>query len=266
MKNANAVSIFHCKMLKETKFTIELAKKAGKILLDNLGKIKFIREKSPSNLVTNVDLASERIIIKAIKNKFPKHGILSEEFGEIEGSSEHRWLIDPLDGTHNYIHRFPLFGVSIALELKKEVILGVIYMPTLNQIFFAEKGKGAFLNNKKIHVSKIRNLRDSMVSMDSAFYLDKELRLKTLAKLIDKVFRVRLPGAAVFELTAIAQGITTAHISFCSNPWDVASGFLMITESGGKITDLSGNKADHYCKEFIVSNGLVHEGMLKVLR
>lgn len=254
-------------MLRETKFAIELAKKSGQILLENIGKIKSFREKSPNNIVTNVDLLSEKFIINAIKKNYPKHKILSEEIGEIEGRSDYKWLIDPLDGTHNYIHRFPLFGVSIALEYKKRVILGVINIPMLNKIFYAEKNKGAFLNiYKRIHVSKIKNLSSAMVTMDSAFYLHKSLLLDTLSKLVDKSFRVRFPGTAVFELTSVAQGITGGHISFFTNPWDVASGFLMIKEAGGKITDLEGKDTDHYCKEFVASNGHLHGQILGCLR
>ena len=252
-------------MLSETKFAVNVAEKAGKILMAGFGNIKTIKEKSPKNFVTDIDIASEKIILGAIKKHFPKHIILSEEEGIIGKNSDYIWHVDPLDGTHNFIHRFPFFGVSIGLEYKKEVIMGVIYIPTLRQIFTAEKGKGAYLNKKKVHVSKDKKLHESMVSMDVVLHYNKKKALKALNRLSNDIFIVRSPGAAVFELSCVAQGITAAHISFSTHSWDVAAGFLLIREAGGKITDLKGNEADHYCSEFVASNGMVHNQILKCL-
>jgi len=252
-------------MLNETRFAVKLARGSGKILINNLNKVKSVREKSPRNLVTDIDLASEKLIISSIKKEYPAHKVLSEEAGEIDGKSDYKWVIDPLDGTHNYIHRFPLFGVSIALEYKGDVILGVIYLPTMRQMFTAEKGKGAFLNGRKILTSKLSEIRDSMVSMDSSFSNSKRVMLGTLSRLIDRGFRIRIPGSAVFELTSVAQGITSAHISYFTNPWDVAAGFLIITEAGGKITDFNGKSVNHYCREFVATNSILHDKILNCL-
>lgn len=129
---------------------IEAAKEAGKFLKMNLGKVKNIeRKREEINLVTEIDKGSEKKIIEFIKSKFPNHGILAEESGETSKTSEYKWIIDPLDGTTNYTHSFPVFCVSIALEYKGEVIIGVVYDPNLDELFYAEKGKGAFLNGKK---------------------------------------------------------------------------------------------------------------------
>ncbi len=252
-------------MLKETLFAETLAKKVGKLLLDNLGKISRIKEKSPKNFVTNVDLASEKLIISEIRKKYPDHQILSEEFGEKKTSSPYKWIIDPLDGTHNFMHSFPIFGVSIALEKNNEIISAAINIPKLCQSFIAEKGKSAFLNGKQIHVSKTARLYNSLIGMDSLF--DKQLPKLTsiLKKISPKVHAIRFPGAAVMELTSVASGTADAYICISTNPWDCAGGILLIKEAGGKITDYEGEPVNQYSKQFLASNGILHSKILSTL-
>ena len=132
---------------------IRAAKEAAKIIVANFNKIKHISKKGEGDYFTNVDILAEEKIISIIQRRFPKHNILSEEAGLIDKNSEFTWLVDPLDGTHNYMHGLPLFGVSVGLEHKKKIIMGVIYLPMLDELFVAERGKGAFLNGKRIKVS-----------------------------------------------------------------------------------------------------------------
>jgi len=245
---------------------IKAAKEAGKVLLNNIGKIKTTKEKGLAGFVTNVDLAAEKKIFSIIRKKYPKHSILSEEEGLIDNKSDYKWIIDPLDGTHNYMHALPLFGTCIALEYKGEIKFGVIYMPMLNQLFVAEKGKGAFLNGKRIKVSDIAELKDSLLLFEGSLHLKWKEKRNFLNKVSGKVFRVRISGAACFDLSSLANGNCDFHLAFATNPWDVAAGFLLIRESGGKITDFNDKDVDHYCKSFITSNGLVHDKVLKLIK
>ncbi len=253
-------------MLKETVLAESIARISGKILVDNLGKINSRKEKSPKNFVTNVDLASEKLIISEIKKKYPTHQILSEEAGEKKTNSQYKWIIDPLDGTHNYMHSFPLFGVSIAVEHKGEVVSAVINVPLLNRMYVAEKGKGSYLNGKRIHVSKTNSLYHSLIVMDSLFDRYFERLTELLEKISPLVNAIRFPGAAIMDLSSVAVGEADAYICIHTNPWDVAAGMLLIKEAGGKITDYSGKPVDHYARNFIATNSLLHNAVLKALK
>ena len=164
------------------------------------------------------------------------------------------------------MHTLPLFGTSIALEHKGDVKLGVIYLPLLNQLFVAEKGKGAFLNGKKIKVSDIKELKDSLLLFEGSLHTKWKEKRKLLDKVSKRVFRVRISGAACFDLSSLANGSCEFHLAFSTNPWDVAAGFLLIREAGGKITDFKGKFVDHYCKSFVVSNSLLHDKVLKLIK
>jgi len=165
---------------------IKAAKEAGDILFENFQKIKQVDKKGERELVSNVDLASEKKIIEIIKDKYPDHDILCEESGVHDNSSDYRWVIDPLDGTHNYIYGINMFGVSIALDYKGEIILGVINMPSTNELYWAEKGKGAYLNDERIHVSD-RGMKNALAIYDSGLYVGTEARTRFLANLVTKI-------------------------------------------------------------------------------
>jgi len=156
---------------------ITAAKEAGKILLDGFGKIKRVDTKGIRDLVSNVDIASEKKIIETIKTRYPDHNILCEESDSHITNSDYKWIIDPLDGTHNYIYGLSTYGVSIALEYKGELVLGVIYVPYSNEMFWAERGKGAYLNNERLRVSD-RKLDEAMVVFDSTLHTDRTDRTK----------------------------------------------------------------------------------------
>lgn len=244
------------------KVAIKSAKNAGKILLNNFGKINYMRKKD-NGFVTNVDLEAERKIINIIKDKYPNHSILSEELGEIVGS-DYRWIIDPLDGTHNYIYGLPMFGISIALEYKKVLRLGVIYLPYLNQLFVAEKDSGAYLNGQPIYVSN-RELSEAIFLCEGDLKRAKKASLKFMDKIVEHVFRIRVLGAAVINLAFIASGKADAHVCSLTHPWDIAAGFLIVKEAGGKITDFNCKPCDHYTKQYVVSNSVFHADILKLI-
>ncbi len=249
---------------KHTQISIKAAKEAGKILMKYYGKVKKIVEKSPNNYVTEADLESEKIIIGLIKKNFPAHQIISEEAGSIN-RSDHVWYVDPLDGTHNYIHKIPFFGVSIAYSYKGEVKAGVIYCPYVDELYVAEKGKGAFCNGKKIEVSKKDRVKDVIVIFDASLHKDKEYKFNLLRKFVDSCFKVRILGAAVYNCISVAIGGAEAYIELSTNPWDIAAGLLIVQEAGGKVTDLEGDEWKPDIKEFIATNGIVHKKILDII-
>ncbi len=247
------------------KLAVEAAKQAGEILMENFGKVGTIGIKKRGDLVTNVDIEIERKIIQLIQKSYPHHSILSEESKGFQGTGEYRWIIDPLDGTHNYIRCIEMFGVSIAVEWRGEVVLGVVYLPYHNQFYFAQKGKGAFLNQKKIEVSQ-RKLSEATLIYDSNFNLDKEnLVLQNLVKLGRKVFNVRMFGSTARALTYIAEGKVDLMVEYFDKPWDFSAGALIVEEAGGKVTDTRGKPWSPRIRGYVASNGIFHEEVLSLL-
>lgn len=238
------------------------AEAAGEILLDNFSKITSITAKGDRDFVTNVDIAVEKEVVRQIKEKYPSDCILSEEGSTGAESSDYRWIIDPLDGTHNYIHNIEIFGTSIAVEYKGEVVIGVIYMPVTKKMYTAQKGKGAFCNGANISVSK-RNLKESTLIYDSSIRCNKKDMLKGLANLVDDVFNVRMFGSSACHLTYVAEGIAEIDLEFNDKVWDYAAGLLIIEEAGGKCTDFKGQKWTTDTKEYIATNGVVHDEVVK---
>tara|TARA_Y100000310_G_scaffold70474_1_gene66150 strand:- start:9375 stop:10127 length:753 start_codon:yes stop_codon:yes gene_type:complete len=245
---------------------IKAAKGAGKILMKNFGKVKSVRVKDQESYVTNVDLESEKFIISTIREKYPDHDIVSEESGRLNKKSDYRWYIDPLDGTHNYIHKLPMFGVSIGLEYKGKIILGVIFLPYFNELYVAEKGKGAFLNGKKIKVSNKKMLKKSFIITDLVLRYLPEKKIDMLNKLKGSVYDIRVLGSAVYGYTSVAKGNADAYITIYTYPWDVAAGALIVEEASGKVTDFKGNGWDANTGKFISSNKKIHDQLVKVLR
>jgi myo-inositol-1(or 4)-monophosphatase len=241
------------------------AKEAGQILLENFQKIKTVNRKGERELVSNVDIASENKILEIIKNKYPDHDILCEESGLQKNASDYKWVIDPLDGTHNYIYGINMFGVSIALEYKGEIVLGVVNMPSTNEIYWAEKDKGAYLNGERIHVSD-RGMKNALAIYDSGIYTNTEERTGFLAKLVTKIFNIRMFGASTRHLTYIASGSADLQIEYGDKPWDFAAGGLIVEEAGGKITKLDGSKWSIYNEGYISSNGVFHDEVLGMLK
>lgn len=250
---------------------LKAAKAAARIQLKHFGKIdSFSRKEFFYNIVTKADKECEEKIISIIKKAFPEHSILAEESGkhEVGKDSNFCWIIDPLDGTTNFSHGFPHFCVSIALLKNTEPILGIVFDPCLKELFIAEKGKGAFLNKKRLHVSKKNNLNDCLVSTgfwyDRGKYLD--LNLENVRNIMRETQGVRRAGAAALDLAYVAAGRLDAHWEFNLQPWDTAAGALMIREAGGKITNAEGKDWNPFDKFILASNGLVHEDVFKRLK
>ena len=246
---------------------IAAAKEAGRILIENFGKIERVDTKAVKELVSNVDIAAEKKIIEVIKSKYPDHGILCEESAEEITDSDYKWIIDPLDGTHNYIYGINIFGTSIALEYKGEIVLGVINMPFASELYCAEKGKGAYLNGEPISVSE-RTMEEALVIFDSTLdelHGEKADKIGFLAVLVDKIFGLRMTGSAVRNLAHVANGSVDMVVEYSDKPWDFAAGGLLIEEAGGKMTTLHGDKWSPYVQGYLGSNGKFHDEIVQLL-
>jgi myo-inositol-1(or 4)-monophosphatase len=248
-------------------FAIRVARDAGRLLRDRMGTTIDIDHKGSINLVTDVDLASEKLIREAISTYYPRHEILAEEGGLSKTSSEYRWVVDPLDGTTNYAHGYPIFCVSIALECRGEVVLGVVYDPMRDELFAAERGTGATLNNRPIHVSKIDDLMQGLLSTGFPYDIRtaKLTNLDHWSNFALNAQALRRDGAAALDLCYVACGRFDGFWELNLAPWDTAAGALMVHEAGGLVTDFSGGSFSNYKPEIVASNGLIHEGMIQVL-
>ena len=250
---------------------VEAAREGGKFLIQNLGKVGEIRQKAgqEKNLVTEIDKRSEEIVIDIIRKHYPQHDILAEESGSAKGrASDYRWVIDPLDGTTNFTHGFPAFCVSIGLEVKGELLAGAIYDPNADEMFTAEKGKGAFLNGKRIHVSPVSSLRQSLMITGFPYNVadNPNHAIEHFVNFILDAQGVRRMGSAALDLAYVAAGRCEGFWEVSLNPWDMAAGGLLVMEAGGKLSDFSGKPFSIYRKEIAASNGLVHDQMLTVLK
>jgi myo-inositol-1(or 4)-monophosphatase len=249
---------------------IEAAKLAGRILKQHAGRARSIQQKSgqEKNLVTEIDRKSEEIIIETIKKHYPSHDILAEESGTKGTSSDYRWIIDPLDGTTNFTHGLPVFCISIGLERKGELIAGVIYDPNLDELFTAEKGKGAYLDGKRLRVSEATNLGQSLLVTGFPYNITENPNhaVEHFVHFLMKAQGVRRMGSAAIDLAYVAAGRFDGFWEVALHPWDMAAGVLLVEEAGGKLTDFSGAPLNIYQKEMVASNGFVHQAILDVLR
>lgn len=246
---------------------IAAAREAGRILMDNFGKIERVDTKDVRELVSNVDIAAENKIIEVIKAKYPDHGILGEESAEEVTNSPYKWIIDPLDGTHNYIYGISSFGISIALEYKDEIVLGVVNMPYTDELYWAEKGEGAYLNGEPISVSQ-RPMEEGLILFDSTLdeaHGEKADKTGFLSVLVEEIFGLRMTGSAARNLTLVASGSADMVIEYSDKPWDFAAGGLLIEEAGGKMTTLHGDKWSPYVQGYVGSNGKFHEEIIQLL-
>lgn len=247
---------------------VEAARKAGALLKENIGRLNRVEFKGAIDLVTEVDRASEDLIIGEIRKAFPAHGILAEESPEVVGESPCKWIVDPLDGTTNYSHAFPFFCVSIGFEEAGEAAFGVVYDPMLDELFTAEPGHGAFLNGKRIAVSGTDALERSLLATGFPYDLrsTKENNLDHFSAFTLKAQAIRRAGSAALDLCYTACGRFDGYWEMKLRPWDVAAGALILTEAGGKVTDFGGGPFSIYGKECLASNGLIHGAMARVLR
>ncbi|OGY22913.1 MAG: hypothetical protein A2172_03180 [Candidatus Woykebacteria bacterium RBG_13_40_15] len=244
---------------------IKAAKEAGKILKENYHKANKPTLKQDASWATEIDKLSENKIISIIKENFPTHSINAEESGFSKKDSEYLWLVDPLDGTTNYATHLPLFAVSIALVVKNEVQVGVVYDPVHENLYVAEKNKGARLNDAIIRVTATEKLKDSMIGYTRPWYI-KEKFVKTFSKVELSTRTPKMLGSTALHLCYVASGVLDASIVFPPSSWDFAAGVLIVEEAGGKVTELSGKPWSLESKDILATNGKIHEQLLEILK
>jgi len=246
---------------------LRAARAAGRIHLQRLSRIKVTRKTNAIDLVTEADRESEQAVIQMIKRAFPGHAILAEESGANALISDHRWIIDPLDGTTNYAHAFPMFCVSIAYEHRGRVELAVVFDALKRELFVAARGRGARLNARPIHVSTTPSLDRSLLA--TGFPYDRRERrnlyLTFWEAFMMRTQGVRRTGSAALDLCYVACGRVDAFWEFGLRPWDVAAGALIITEAGGRVTNLDGSALDLEARNLLASNGKLHRAMRETI-
>ena len=239
---------------------IQSAEEAGKILLAHFRSEKEIRHKGKGNLVTEVDILSEKRIVELLKREYPDHNILSEESNSSTPVAGYTWIIDPLDGTNNYVFGIPFFCTSIALARDEDILLGVTYDPVRDELFRAEEGHGAYLNDSAVQVSREGSLGASLVGLDLGYSDDRGKELLAIAGgLRRQVHCLRIIGSASLGLAYVACGRITLYLHRFLHPWDIASGLLLIREAGGKVTDWQGKPATFQNDQIIASNHRLHQ-------
>lgn len=252
---------------KYMKVAIRAAYASGLLIKRSVGKVSKISYKGKDNIVTDVDKASEKLIIRMLLDAFPCHSILSEEDDPIDSGSEYRWVIDPIDGTTNFAHAFPFFCVSIALEKLGDIILGVVYDPMRDEIFTAEKGKGALLNGKKIKVSQIDKLGGSLLATGFSYGVTrKDRNISHFRNLLAKTQAIRRAGSAALDACYVACGRFEGFWEMNLQPWDTAAASLIVEEAGGVVTKFDGKPYSHYDKNILATNGRIHKQMVKSLK
>lgn len=248
---------------------LQVALQSGEMLRKKFGTgIEISSKEGKHNLVTECDKASEKMIIETIHKSFPHHAILAEESGASAHKNEVVWIIDPLDGTVNFAHSIPVFCVSIAVAIEGKVVSGVVYQPMTHEMFFAEKGKGGFLNGTKLNVSETSSLEKAILSTGFPYNVDENPLncIETFAKLTRLGIPIRRLGSAAIDLSYVAAGRFDAYWEVSLHPWDVAAGQLILEEAGGKVTDYSGKPRSLFSTDPILSsNGKLHEQMSRVL-
>ncbi|MBI4638299.1 MAG: inositol monophosphatase [Candidatus Rokubacteria bacterium] len=253
----------------ERRVAIEAARAAGSLLQGELlGTRRVSFKGSPTNLVTEMDARAEALVVGRIRGDFPHDAILAEEGGARAGRSGRRWIIDPLDGTTNYAHGLPVFAVSIALEVGGRPTLGVVYDPSRDELFVAEAGGGAFVNDLRLAVSTTPTLDASLLATGFPYDI-RETRDTNLAEYAAFSLRaqgVRRMGSAVIYLAYVASGRIDGYWELSLGPWDAAAGTLLVEEAGGRVTNLDGGRLDLDAPALVASNGVIHEAMLAVLK
>ena len=244
-----------------------IIRKAGAVLMEGYGNVRHVQQKGVIDLVTEFDKRSEEVIISSIQQEFPDHAILSEESGRNQTISEYQWVIDPLDGTTNFAHGIPIFSVSIGLLKNNSPVVGVVYDPFCNEMFSAELGHGATLNNQPIRVSPRTDLGQAVISTGFPYDLRTNPR-NNLAQFVQFQLRtqaVRHLGSASLDCAWTAMGRLDGYWEFGLKPWDVGAGALIVREAGGRVTSVDGDENFLSTTSILVSNGLLHEQMLRVL-
>jgi|TARA_Y100000590_G_scaffold410234_1_gene503099 myo-inositol-1(or 4)-monophosphatase len=252
---------------------VRACRKAAKNIIRDFGEIEKLQVslKGPGDFVTASDKKAEKVLIEELQKARPNYSILSEESGKIENDEEFKWIIDPIDGTMNFLHGIPHFAISVGLEHKKEIICGIIFDPIKDEIFLAEKGNGSYLNNQRLRVSSRKKLKECLiVTGGPSFRLsdaDKKLSLNEYYKFSSKVMApIRKMGCASLDMAYVAAGRYDGFWQRNLNYWDVAAGIVLVKEAGGFVTDFEGNNGYIENKTILVTNSKIDEEMLEVLK
>jgi myo-inositol-1(or 4)-monophosphatase len=245
----------------------EAARAGGRVLLERWESFQF-REKGPKDLVTEADVASQEAIRRVVMGHFPKHSFLAEEGADIRGvEASYRWIVDPLDGTANYVHRVPEFTVSVALEQDGELISGAVYNPVSQESFTAARGKGALLDGRPLRVSQVRDIKDAMVAASFAAGVRRDSpEIANFVNVLLASQSLRRTGSAALNLAYVAAGRYDAYWATSTKPWDIAAGVLLVREAGGVVTAPDGGPLDLAAAQFIAAaNEPLHAAMRQLL-
>ncbi len=255
-------------MYDHLEFAIRLAFESGKIQRKHFEKTLSIQHKGEINLVTNVDFECERRIIELVRQHFPDDEVISEEKTNLFEPGKNRWIVDPLDGTTNYAHGYPFFCTSVAYEVDGEVRAGATYNPIMEELFWARKGEGAFLNGRQIRVSAIKEMKQALLVSGFPYDIatNPDNNLGHWAAFIMKAQALRRDGSAGLNLSYVAAGRFDGFWELKLSPWDMAAGTLIVREAGGTVTSIRGEPFDLYGGGVVASNGLIHREMISVLR
>jgi len=249
-------------------FAVGMAEDAGTLLRKKFGRPLTVDYKGEIDIVTEADRMSEMLILEKIRRRCPGHGILSEESPASGIGASFRWIVDPLDGTTNFAHGFPVFCVSIALEREGEIFLGAVHNPMLGETFAVQKGQGAFLNGRRLAVSATQRLSRSLLATGFPYDIRDSANnnLDYFSRMAFTAQAIRRAGSAALDLCYVAAGRFDGFWELKLNPWDTAAGWLMIAEAGGEVTDLAGGPYSLSSPHMLASNGLVHREMIRVLQ
>jgi myo-inositol-1(or 4)-monophosphatase len=248
-------------------FLKEIITQAGRISLEYKARLSevTVNRKSHKDLVTQADLAVEKYLVEQIQLRYPHHAILAEETGA-HASGDCRWVIDPIDGTNSFVHDYPFYSVSVALEHKGQAVLGAVFAPVLNELFFAEKGHGATLNDKPIHVTRTSDLSDCVLATGFACLRENaaENNMPHFARIMPLIRDIRRGGSAAMDLAYVACGRFDGYWELCLKPYDIAAGRLLVTEAGGIVTDFSGG-TQNLPAQIVAANPLIHPQLMSLL-
>jgi len=247
---------------------IDISKQAGSLIRDGFGESVQIEYKSnESNLVTEIDKSSEKMIIDFIKNKYPSHSIIAEEGGGVKNDSEYIWVVDPLDGTTNFAHGLPIFSVSIGLQKNNETIAGVVYDVMRNILYSAQLGGGAFANSEQIKVSSTDSLKHSLLVTGFPYNVaeNPEGAFERFTALTKNARGIRRLGSAAIDFCYLASGVFDGFWEVYLHAWDICAGKLIAEEAGGLVTNFDGNAIDIYSKKILASNGKIHDQIINVM-